>query len=177
MPESSGKPRRLFLALWPDAAVQQQLAAAAKRWTRHPVPTGNIHLTLVFLGACSEAQSRCYVDAVSGIRCESFEMQLDYLGTWSRRGIQWLGCSQIPAVLPGLVRDMQSLLSRCGFEPDERPFVPHVTLSRKEKNPRPKTGIEVICWPVTEFVLVESRPLAAGVEYVVLQRWPLQNPV
>jgi 2'-5' RNA ligase len=176
MAQPSEKKRRLFFALWPGAVVQSQLAAEARRWTRHPVPTGNIHMTLVFLGACSEAQSACYVDAVSGIRCESFELQLDYLGAWPRQGIQWLGCSAIPELLPGLVRDMRSVLRSCGLEPDKRPFVPHVTLSRKEKNPRPKSGVEAVCWTVADFVLVESRSLAAGIQYVILQRWPLLNP-
>ena len=120
MPELSERTRRLFLALWPDATVQARLAAAAKRWTRHPVPAGNIHMTLVFLGACSEVQSQCYAEAISGIRCESFELQLDYLGAWPRRAIQWLGCSRIPDALPNLVRDLGTLLHRCGFEPDKR---------------------------------------------------------
>lgn len=175
MTSSNEKTRRLFFALWPDDAVQGQLAAVASRWTQHPVPAANIHMTLVFLGACSEAKSRCCCEAVSGIRRESFEWQLDYLGAWPRRGIQWLGSSRIPEVLPGLVKDLESVLLPCGYEPEKRPFVPHITLSRKERNPRPQAGVEPVRWWVRDFVLVESRNTPDGIKYVVLQRWPLED--
>ena len=168
--------RRLFLALWPNDTLRRQLAAVARRCSRHPVPVANLHMTLVFLGRSSEMQRQCYCQAVSDIRLESFEMQLDYLGAWARQGIQWLGCSSVPAVLPELVRELGSALAECEFETDKRSFVPHVTLSRKEKNPRPRAGLEPVRWRVREFVLVESRPVAQGVEYTVLQSWPLQNP-
>ncbi len=169
------KTRRLFFALWPSASVQAQLAAAARRWTHHPVPTDNLHMTLEFLGDCTEAEIQCYTEAVSDIQCEPFELQLDCLGGWPRRGIRWLGCSHIPEALPALVRDLQTVLRPCGLKPDERTFVPHVTLSRKERNPPLETDVEPIFWPVTDFVLVESKPCIDGVQYAVLQRWAVQN--
>ncbi|MDT8387494.1 MAG: RNA 2',3'-cyclic phosphodiesterase [Thiogranum sp.] len=167
--------RRLFLALWPSAPVQAQLAAAAARWTHHPVPIGNMHMTLVFLGDCTESQIQCYVEAVSSIQCESFELQLDCLGGLPRRGIRWLGCKRVPEALPALVRDLKMVLRSCGFETDERAFVPHVTLSRKERKQAPETDIEPVSWPVTDFALVESKPCADGVQYAVLQHWEMQK--
>ena len=45
---------RLFLALWPDAAERQRLAAAQTAWPwppqTAPVPPERLHLTLHYLG-------------------------------------------------------------------------------------------------------------------------------
>ena len=169
--------RRLFFALWPGDAERRQLADAARRWSRYPVPETNLHITLAFLGQCSEVQRQCYSDAVSGIPMESFDLQLDYLGAWERRGILWLGSSRIPPSLLALVKELNAALARCGFEPDKKPFVPHVTLSRKEKKPHPKSVSEVIHWPVRELFLMESVTVAGRVQYTALQRWPMQQPV
>jgi 2'-5' RNA ligase len=63
-------------------------------------------------------------------------------------------------------------LAGCGHKPDKRHFVPHVTLSRKAKNPRFKAGLPTLDWRVDEFVLAESVAVAGGVRYAVRERWP-----
>ena len=163
--------RRLFFAVWPDAAVRRRLAQAAQRWTRQPVPAANLHMTLAFLGACSGQQQDCLCDAAGTVRGEPFALQLDYLGNWSRT--QWLGTSHIPDALLQLVDNLRLALVPCGVSIEKRHFVPHVTLSRKEKNPQTQAGLEAIHWPVDSFVLAESVSTPDGVRYDVLRRWPL----
>ncbi len=167
--------RRLFFALWPDDTIRGQLAAAAHRWARRPIADASLHMTLVFLGSRTAEEHRCFSEAVSGLRSDSFELQLDYLGAWPRRHILWLGTTHIPGPLVELVRQFNQVLPPCGYEVEKRPFVPHITLSRKEKNPQPKTGVESIRWPVTEFVLVESVAVPDGVRYQPIERWPLRK--
>ncbi|HFD80586.1 MAG TPA: RNA 2',3'-cyclic phosphodiesterase [Gammaproteobacteria bacterium] len=173
MNETGERKRRLFFALWPDPEVRRRLAEAARRWTPHPLATPNLHMTLVFLGARGEEELRCIIEAVSGIRAEPFDIELDYLGHWGRAGIQWLGSSRIPPALNALVGQLQQRLQPCGYEPEKRRFVPHVTLARKVRKPRIKAGLEPIRWSVREFVLAESVSVEGGVSYQVLQRWPL----
>ena len=55
--------KRLFLALWPDDDVRNQLSAVLKS-AGHPILSGgtpvkpeNLHMTLLFLGDVSESES------------------------------------------------------------------------------------------------------------------------
>jgi 2'-5' RNA ligase len=163
---------RLFLALWPDDSTRARLAQAARHWSRHPVSAANLHMTLHFLGACTAEQQQCYSDELSGVEFEPFDIKLDYLGGWARSRIQWLGASEAPPALPALVDRLGEALSRCGYQPDERRFVPHVTLSRNERHPRIKAGLPVVDWAVDGFVLVESVQVDGAVRYLVRERWP-----
>jgi 2'-5' RNA ligase len=165
--------RRLFFALWPDPDVHRQLAAASRNLTKHPVADTNLHMTLLFLGGRPASELECFCEAAGKLQGEAFELQLDYLGNWARPGIQWLGTSSIPPALLRLVNELQQALKPCGVEEDNRRFVPHITLSRKEKRPRVKAGLEAIHWQVQDFVLAESVSAGGGVRYDVLERWPL----
>jgi 2'-5' RNA ligase len=171
----AGKNRRLFFALWPDPQVRAQLAAVARHWARRPIADDKLHMTLLFLGGRSEQERTCFCQAASEIQCEPFDLQLNYLSGWPRAGIQWLGTSQIPGVLSGLVDSLTAGLGPCGFEAERRPFVPHITLARKVRKPKVKAGLEAIHWPVRDFALVESAVVEGGARYEVLQRWPLEN--
>ena len=169
------KNRRLFFALWPDARVRAQLAAVSRHWTRRPVADDKLHMTLLFLGSCGEQEQACFCQAASKVCCQPFELQIDYLGGWPRAGIQWLGASQIPGALSGLVGNLTAVLEPCGFEAEKRSFVPHITLARKVRHPKVKAGLEAIRWPVGDFVLVESTVVEGGAGYEVLQRWPFEK--
>lgn len=167
--------RRLFFALWPDARVRAQLVALSRHLARRPVADDKLHMTLLFLGRRSEQERACFCQAASKVRCQPFEIHMNYLGVWPRAGIQWLGTSQVPGVLSGLVGSLTAVLEPCGFEAEKRPFVPHITLARKVRHPKVKTGMEAIRWPVRDFVLVESAVVEGGARYEVLQRWPFEE--
>lgn len=163
---------RLFLALWPDEATRTRLAQVARQWSRHPVSAANLHMTLHFLGSCTPETQQCYINTISGISFKPFEIKLNHLGGWPRSRIQWLGSSETPAALAVLVEALGVALAECGYQPDARPFAPHVTLSRNERNPRIKAGLPAIVWPVRDFVLVESVRVDGAVRYLVRERWP-----
>jgi 2'-5' RNA ligase len=165
--------RRLFFALWPSAQVRAQLATVARGCSSRPVPEEKLHLTLVFLGQRDAQQTACFCQAAAGVRCEPFELQLDYLGGWPRAGIQWLGSSRMPESLTELVRGLTRNLQPCGYEAEKRPFVAHITLARRVRHPKVKSGLEAIRWPVSDFVLVETVAGSGGARYQVLQRWAL----
>jgi len=167
--------RRLFFALWPDGQVRAQLAEVSRHWTRRPVADDKLHMTLLFLGSRSEQERVCFCQAASKIRCEPFELYMDCLGGWPRAGIQWLGTSQLPDALSGLVAGLTAVLEPCGFAAGKRPFVPHITLARKVRHPKVKAGLEAIRWSLRDFVLVESAVVEGGARYQVLQRWPFKN--
>ena len=175
MNEATGT-RRLFFALWPTPEVRRQLAKVSHAWTRYPVADANLHMTLLFLGGRTARELDCFCAAAGTLQGEAFELQLDYLGSWARPRIQWLGTSCIPPALLALIDTLQQVLAPCGVEAGERRFVPHITLSRKEKNPRVKAGLEPVHWRARDFVLAESVSAEGGVRYDVVQRWPLGDP-
>ena len=175
MNEADSGTRRLFFALWPNPEVRRQLAKVSHSRTRHPVADANLHMTLLFLGGRTARELDCFCEAAGNLQGEAFELQLDYLGAWARPRIQWLGTSCIPPALQQLVDTLQQGLALCGIDAGKRRFVPHVTLSRKEKNPRVKAGLEAVHWQARDFVLAESVSAQGGVRYDILQRWPLAD--
>jgi len=169
--------KRLFFALWPDTALQEELHALAA--TMLPpgdgrrTPSANIHLTLAFLGSVSPEDQVCYEQAADRIRAERFNLTLDARGCFRRSGIFWIGAEHVPEGLLALVRALSEALQACGYEPDPRPFRAHLTLARRLRRcprlPQPAP----IEWSVGDFALVQSHLGAGGAEYEILRRWPL----
>jgi 2'-5' RNA ligase len=167
---------RIFFALWPADTVRHAIVSQAKpllQGLKKTVSTTKLHLTLAFIGNIETARLDDYRQAAETVRAQAFELTLDQAGSFSRAQVLWLGCSRVPAELQILVDRLNAALQQCGYTPDHRPYVPHLTLARKYRK-KPRQDISVnISWPVNDFCLVESRPVQGGVEYHVLQSWPL----
>lgn len=166
---------RLFFALWPDDEVRARLAtaiAALPDAGGRPVPTRNLHLTLVFLGNVAEAVQKELTAGAAGIRGRSFELVLTRAGGFPRTGVAWLASEATPPALLDLVTELSSLGEFAGREAEKRPYAPHLTIARKCRRVE-TVDIPAVRWPVREFALVESVPGRAGSEYRVLAHWPL----
>jgi len=167
---------RIFFALWPQDAVRHAIVSQARPFVqglKKTVPIPNLHLTLAFIGNIETAKLTDYRQAAENVRAQAFALTLDQAGSFSRAQVLWLGCSQVPAELQTLVTRLNTELQQCGYTPDNRPYVPHLTLARKYRK-KPAQDVTVnISWPINDFCLVESRPVQGGVEYHVLQSWPL----
>jgi 2'-5' RNA ligase len=173
---SGGETRRLFFALWPDAAVQTALGQLAEACVEHsggrPVAAEKVHLTLVFLGELG-AQDVDKINAVaSAAAAEQFTLMLDRLGYWPRNRVLWVGCQMTPPALGRLVGSLRLGLREAGFAVESRAFQAHLTLARKARR-APRQVMQPIRWPVSDFCLVRSRLEPEGSHYEVLQRWPL----
>ena len=168
--------QRLFLALWPPAAVQETLAQHARGALQPPgrlLQPGNIHLTLCFLGALDAAQ-RARVEAAAGtIRGDAFVLKLDRFGHWPRPRVFWSAPAQTPEPLVQLVHALHAALRAEGISVDVRPFRAHVTLARKVSEYAGPVTHPTVVWPVRDFCLVESRTLPQGAQYHPLNHWPL----
>lgn len=107
---------------------------------RHSAMDG-LHLTLKFLGQVSEDVAQrlgpALASAVREVR--GFDLALGGFGAFpeaERPRVVWLGAERHPA-LELLANDVQLVASKHGFEPELRPFAPHVTLARARKDARP----------------------------------------
>lgn len=173
--ERAAATQRVFLALWPDAAVRGKLAVLAERCAAQcggrEVAARNLHLTLVFLGALSPAQIMAVCACAARLSVTPFTLELDRVGYWPRPGIVWAGCRETPAPLALLVQSLHAELGALGFALESRPFQVHVTLARKARR-APTPAVSPLAWPVAGFCLVSSRFARGGSEYAILARWP-----
>jgi RNA 2',3'-cyclic 3'-phosphodiesterase len=167
----------LFFALWPDEPVRNALVAAARPLLEacpgKPVPGSNYHLTLAFLGAVEASRLEALRAAAAGVRAEPFDLVMDCHGHWVRPGVAWLGCRQPPAASARLAAATWAALATLGFKPEERPFVPHLTVLRHCRACAWPGPVTPVAWPVRDFALVSSVTHPSGPEYTVLERWPL----
>ena len=168
---------RLFFALWPDERVRRELQQAGQtialcEGARY-VTAANLHLTLHFIGNVDHGELPCLKRQARKVFGRGFELVIEGSGCFSKPKVGWLGCEDIPPALGHLHQELGSRLGECGFEPEKRPFRPHVTVLRKYRASPPKPEFEPIRWPVGDFSLVESRSGENGVQYRVLETYPL----
>ena len=166
---------RCFFALWPDQDVREALVRVGKEnlpRKARPVRRDNLHITLAFLGNIPSDSVDCYLQAASSVRFSSFTLLLNELGYFPRPKVFWAGASETPAALRNLYTDLNNAIRTCGYEPETRPFVPHITLARHCPFLKPGTLDPVITWEANRFCLVQSHTFSEGVEYRVMHEWP-----
>lgn len=134
-----------------------------------------LHMTLAFIGSISPSQLDVLRQVAGKLAGEAFELQVDRMGYWPHNRIVWAGCSQVPSRQRRLFDALTAQLAETGFGLDEHPFVPHVTLVRNARCDNLPELMHPIHWPVSEFVLVESRLQPSGARYRALDRWPLKS--
>jgi 2'-5' RNA ligase len=159
---------RLFLGIALTSEVRHGLAAflgaKAGPLPGKPVPPENWHLTLRFLGASEETQR----DEVLGFLDEHmltlpFVLGFGGLGAFARPAratVLWLGVNRGMEELTELAAICEEVAQSAGFAAEDRPFHPHVTLSRL----RPWQDVRPLVETVPPF------PLAQTVEEITLYR-------
>lgn len=109
------------------------------RWTN----TGNLHLTLRFLGETETSRRDLLQNGLADIatRHAPFRLALSHLGcfrSWSNLRVLWVGIRSEREALQALQADVESLAQKAGFAPERNSFSPHITLARAVRNaPRP----------------------------------------
>jgi 2'-5' RNA ligase len=170
--------QRLFFALWPDTSVRTALhkqleGGPSAKGRRHHL--ADLHMTLVFLGQVREEQLLCIEQVADEIDGQRFELLVDHTGYWPKPRIVWAAPASTPQPLTDLVDGLNQQLKGCGFEPEHRPFRPHVTLYRKAERIVPWQLEAPIHWKIDEFVLASSNnPEPKQSRYRVLRRWALR---
>ena len=168
--------KRLFFALWPDAATRrhcQQIAAALNEYGR-PVQAMNFHVTLAFLGAVDARQQIALTHAASGIQFTAMKLNFNLLSYWKKPGIVCLSTDQPDPATSALAEQLVHIAKSNGLQMDERPFKAHVTLLRKAHALPPLT-FEPIAWQAESFCLLESCSKPGGVAYRMLKQWQITN--
>ena len=180
-----GEPRvRLFFALWPSSAMQEQLAAAASPVigalrSGRPVPRENLHLTLAFLGSVSEASLAMLEHlahaASRSAAAPALELTFSALEYWPRAQLVCAAVRSAPDEVAAFAEALKQRLTSDGFAPDLKSFRPHVTLARQVRQRPVERTLPQVRWSFREFALIESRSSPGGSLYSVRASWPLYS--
>ncbi len=174
---------RLFFALQPPAAAAGEMLERATplitQLSSRPVPPGNVHATLCFIGEVANDRVDALRSAAASVRSPPGEIRFDALDAWEKPRI-------LCAIAPHGSREASRLADAlrdasiaAGFTPDIKDFRPHLTLARKIDLVEAKE----ISWPrdfspgfvvrFERFELMESRRGEHGSIYSVVDSWPL----
>jgi 2'-5' RNA ligase len=175
---------RLFVAL----PLPEEVAAALARMEPtagdavRPISAVDMHLTLHFLG---RAVTDVVRDALRSVTAAEFDVCLGRPGHFSMKGrkqVLWVGVEPTSPLL-ALHAALGEALGTAGFEPETRPYVPHITVARLgakaprrlvrdfEQQPIPA---EPVTFKATRFALFASETAAEGARYRVLESFALE---
>ena len=168
---------RCFVACWPDDATRRHLDQAARdAHARCPgarrVRTGNLHLTLAFIGELALPKAHEAADAVRGVLSAPFDWQIDHVGRFERARVLWAGGPPEPR-LEQMAERVRCELQRLRIRFDTKRFAAHVTLLRDVPPPGASgrgeasrgdaiEAIEPFAWPIRDALVLVSEHDAQG---------------
>jgi RNA 2',3'-cyclic 3'-phosphodiesterase len=169
---------RLFCALTLPDDVLDRVAAwqgLLPEGRARLVPRSNLHLTLAFLGHRPERELEAIGRELGEAAAGAGEIVLHDQGYRETRSVGMLVFSDETGAAGALARDLHGRLERLGvYEPEERPWLPHLTVVRFRERPRlspPPAGLTNICPSGAAVYLSVLRP--SGAQYVVVQEYAL----
>lgn len=174
--------RKVFFALWPDAAGRAALAAWQPALRRlcggREMQTENLHATLVFLGDVAEYRLEAMQLAAQEVQGRGFELRLTAARYWGHNHIVYAAPDAVPQPLFELVNELEQRLRKHRFHFEQQAYKPHVTLLRHAR--WDDTGLPFMSpvrWQFDDFALVQSLSDEQGARYEVLARFPLRRAV
>ena len=164
-----GETARLFVALWPEAALASALHARCGVCAPDPsarvVTPQRVHLTLHFLGNVPRQRLPALVTALQ-VPFQPFELRFSHCEQWPH-GLRVVVPDTAVPPLTQLHAALGEALQGLGLPVEQRPFRPHLTLARRTTAPLPAPNGPALRWPVSGYVLVESQASPPGAYKVV----------
>lgn len=184
---------RTFIAIEVPEEIQARLRELQDEWKKERakvtwVKPGNIHLTLKFLGDVPEDKMELVQQGVKRATegLTSFTMAVKNVGAFpslTRPRVLWVGIEEPTGKVNLLASRIEDEMTKLGFEKENRPFSPHLTLGRV-KIP---TGAERLAekveatsfdageFVVNEVVVMRSDLKPTGAVYTPLKRFALSQ--
>ncbi|WNC72770.1 RNA 2',3'-cyclic phosphodiesterase [Thalassotalea psychrophila] len=135
----------------------------------------NFHITLVFLGMVEQETIQRCITETNNISANRFSILLNSVGFWPKPKVLFLASDDVAVTLSILVNNLTNIVINNGIKLQQRPYIPHLTLCRKAKalpNILAKPNFEI---EFNNFCLYESISTDRGVQYKVVQTWPLNG--
>ncbi len=174
---------RLFVAIRPPDRIRDLLLGAMggisdARWQTDE----QLHLTLRFIGEVDRHMAVDVHAALGAVHQPPFEIAVNGLGTFDRRGqpdTVWAGIAPHEPI-KALHNKIDQAMTRVGVAPDQRAFLPHITLARLKRWSGPvrnlleqSGGLTSPPFVVEAFALFESKLTPEGAVYSLVERYPL----
>jgi 2'-5' RNA ligase len=174
---------RLFVAIRPPREIRALLLAtmggiSGARWQSDD----QLHLTLRFIGEVDRHRAGDIVAALGAIHHPRFDVALNGIGTFDHRGqpdAVWAGVAP-HAPLKSLHKKVDQALARVGVAPEQRAYLPHITLARLKRGAgtvgnllEQSGGLASPPFSVDHFALFESKLTPEGAVYTIVERYPL----
>jgi 2'-5' RNA ligase len=149
---------------------------------RSPKPE-NWHLTLRFLGEINKSQYDCVLSTLKKESLgECFDLVFGGLGAFprpSKAAVLWVGVNLGSQQLCRITESLERALNSAGMPPADKPFSPHLTLSRIRPPQRlddliQMAGVFGMQMNVREVILYRSQLTSSGAHYEPLERFLLQ---
>jgi len=188
---------RVFVAL-PLSALAHRRLEGVERKLQRLCPAGvikwvapsKIHLTLFFLGDVMPARLIPIREALAVVarNIPPFTVTVGGLGVFPNPrspSVLWVGMRDSAGQLTLLHQVVNEALAHVGFEPERRPFTPHLTLGRVRRNTASQTKSQIgevlrglnigqlTTEELTELVLFRSELRRSGAVYTRLATFEL----
>jgi 2'-5' RNA ligase len=174
---------RVFFALWPGDLTRTGFAQAARDAAHtcggRPVPEHNLHATLVFLGSVAATRLAELATLAAGVarskRAVPFELEFERVEYWQKPRVLVATATASAGVAAAgvLARALLEATLGAGFDPDSKPFRPHITIARKVGKLTGVPEMRRVRLAFNSFALVESRTLPEGPVYSVVESFAL----
>ena len=177
---------RLFVACRPPPFVRAQLTAMmggveGANWQRDE----QLHITLRFIGEVDSRTANDVASALEAVHASPLTLRLSGIGTFDQRGrihTLWAGVEP-KGPITQLHHKIDRALARAGLVPDERAYLPHVTLARFGARlgdlsalAAAQAGFATQPFSVDQFSLYESLRTDDGMHYQAVADYPLAGP-
>jgi 2'-5' RNA ligase len=189
---------RLFVGVELEDSVRRAAASAADALRRELersapgldarwIPAENLHITLVFIGEVRDEQAEAIETVLAPPFPDPvFDVTIGGCGAFPPSGpprVLWFGVRDGAGPMVRVHDEVQSRLAPLGFEPERRPYSPHLTIARVKDVPRFGTKavrhvlddarVALGRSPVAAVTLFRSRLSPRGSTYEPLLRVPL----
>ena len=150
------------------------------RWS----PPEQWHVTLQFLGETDAACYACILKQMQRVCEHAVDIRLSQPGFFERAGVFHIAVQRTASLLILHDQTAQGLMA-CGFEPEARPYSPHITLARRkgrgmspdftglQKRVRDRGDMNSFSFMAKGFLLYQSVTGPEGSRYEVRERFLL----
>jgi 2'-5' RNA ligase len=168
-----------------EQRLRRARASLVVRW----IPEQNLHITLWFIGHVDDAKAAAIRDSLCAAwEVTAFAIAIDGAGAFPPKGppsTLWLGVTTGADRLTDLYRELEVRFAALGYEPERRPYHPHITIGRVKHAARAvsrqaravlqSAGVKTGSGHVRSLTLFESRLGSGGARYDPLLRVPLKG--
>ncbi|MGE5952813.1 MAG: RNA 2',3'-cyclic phosphodiesterase [Qipengyuania vulgaris] len=173
---------RLFFGIRPPRAVREALlhimsGVSNARWQ----DDAQLHLTLRYIGEVDTPMAEDIASSASSLSFQPFEISVSGVGLFQKKHRPTLLYARVTPTEPLMryQRKLERILQRCGLEPEDRKFVPHITLARLNSVSGPLApflarheGLALGPWQADAYILYESFLREQGSLYQPVVTYP-----